>query len=396
MTEQVANAEPAPTTGAGGQTAPEQATTTATPAAAPSLDDELSAVYDRMQAKGAEQEQAKNALAKELSTPIAPEKTEDEVFKELTVSDEPAKAEGEPALSPAIAPPNSASAEIKALWATLPPKAQEFIAQREKDSHAKISEQGNELATFQPLRPVYEAMRHELGVHPGREAEVITNYLKADLYLRNDPIGCLRWLAESAGVDLAQAFGQKSQQAAQPPSETLDGLFRDERLDRDINPKVQKLEATVARLEGHLTARERADIAHRESTAQEIITKFSADKPYWADVKDDVTREVAILKQSNPRTPMEQLIQEGYDRAIWANKGVRERLLADQRHEADTKAEAARKAAEAEKQKQADKAKKMASLNQRTGSSASAPSVGGFLDDAALGAIYDRAVSGSR
>jgi len=59
-------------------------------------------------------------------------------------------------------------------------------------------------------------------------------------------------------------------------------------------------------------------------------------------------------------------------------------------------AEAARKAAEAEKQKQADKAKKMASLNQRTGSSASAPSVGGFLDDAALGAIYDRAVSGSR
>lgn len=397
MTEQVANAEPATLEVAGGQTAPETATTTTqTPTLSPeeSLDKALSDAYDRSMAQGTERDAAKTAAAKAL---VTPPHEEDPDLKALTVStDEPAKAEGEPALSPAIAPPNSASAEIKAIWATLPPKAQEFIAQREKDAHAKISEQGNELATYKPLHEVFDYLRQQ-GVQPGRETEVVRNWAAAQSFLDRDPTAGIKWLAESYGVDLAQLTGAKPQQATQQTPDGLDALFRDDRLDKEVLPIVQQLRGELAQVKGHLTARERAELSQRESTAKEIITKFAADKPYWSDVEQDVTREVAILKQANPRTPMDQLIQEGYERAIWASKTVRERMLADQKAEEAAKAEAARKAAEAEKAKQANKAKTMAAINQRTGTSASTPIANGkWDDDAAMGAIYDRIQAGSR
>jgi len=402
MTEQVANAEPASTTSAGGQAAPETATATTTPVqqTTPTLSPEeqldklLSDTYDRATAQGSERDAAKTAAAKAL---VTPPQEEDPDLKALTVSDEPAKAEGGPALSPATDPPQSASAEIKALWATLPSKAQEFIAQREKEAHTKISEQGNELKTYQPLRPVYDYVE-SIGIPRERAPEFIRNMTAAHDFLEKRPLDGIVWLTESYGVDKAQLAalltGQRPQQANQQTQDGLEGLFRDERLDKEVLPIVQQLRGELAQVKGQLTARERAEVTAKESTAKELITKFASDKPYWNDVEQDITQQVAILKHANPRTPMEQLIQEGYDRAVWANKAVRERILADQKHEEATKAEAARKAAEAEKAKQAEKAKKMAAINQRTGTSAQAPlSNGGWFDN--MEATYDR-ITGSR
>ena len=405
MTEQVANAEPASTTSAGGQAAPETATATTTPVqqTTPTLSPEeqldklLSDTYDRAHAQGTERDAAKTAAAKAL---VTPPQEEDPDLKALTVSDEPAKAGGGPALSPATDPPQSASAEIKALWATLPSKAQEFIAQREKEAHTKISEQGNELKTYQPLRPVYDYVE-SIGIPRERAPEFIRNMTAAHDFLEKRPLDGIVWLTESYGVDKAQLAalltGQRPQQANQQTQDGLEGLFRDERLDKEVLPIVQQLRGELAQVKGQLTARERAEVAARESTAKEVITKFASDKPYWDDLKDDVTKEVAFLKQFNPRARMEDLIQEGYERAERNNKSVRERVEADRKHEEATKAEAARKAAEAEKAKHADKAKKMNSLNQRTGTSAAMPIANGnWLDDAALGQTYDRIVSGSR
>ena len=398
MTEQVANAEPASTTSAGGQAAPETATATTTPVqqTTPTLSPEeqldklLSDTYDRAQVQGSERDAAKTAAAKAL---VTPPQEEDPDLKALTVSDEPAKAEGGPALSPATDPPQSASAEIKALWATLPPKAQEFIAQREKDVHAKISAQGNELATYKPLHEVFDYIRHQ-GIPQGREAEVVRNWAAAQAFLDRDPKAGIKWLAESYGVDLAQYNGSQQQGTQTPSADGLEGLFRDERLDKQVLPVVQQMAQRVQQLEGQLTARERAEVAARESTAKEVITKFAADKPYWNDVGQDVKEQVEILKRANPRTPMEELLQEGYRRATLVNKTVYERILADQKHEEATKAEAARKAAEAAKAAQAEKAKKMAAINQRTGTSAQAPlSNGGWFDN--MEATYDR-ITGSR
>ena len=402
MTEQVANAEPASTTSAGGQAAPETATATTTPVqqTTPTLSPEeqldklLSDTYDRAQAQGSERDAAKTAAAKAL---VTPPQEEDPDLKALTVSDEPAKAEGGPALSPATDPPQSASAEIKALWATLPPKAQEFIAQREKEAHTKISEQGNELKTYQPLHEVFGYLRQQ-GVPEGQEPVVVRNWAAAQAFLDRDSLEGVKWLVESYGVDKAQLVawltGQRPQQANQQTQDGLDGLFRDDRLDKEVLPIVQQLKGELAKVTSQLTARERAEVAARESIATEIITKFAADKPYWSDVGQDVKEQVEILKRANPRTPMEELLQEGYRRATLVNKTVYERILADQKHEEATKAEAARKAAEAAKAAQAEKAKKMAAINQRTGTSAQVPlSNGGWFDN--MDATYDR-ITGSR
>ncbi len=403
MTEQVANAEPATTEVAGGQTAPETATvtgslqldgaSTAQPTMSPEerLDKTLSDVFDRVTAQNGERDAAKTAAAKAA---VAPKHEEDPDLKALTVStDEPEKAVSEPAKSPAIAAPNSLSAEDKALWSKAPPEVQQAWAKREQEAHAKISEQGTELKTYQPLREVFDYLRHQ-GVQQGRETDVVRNWAAAQAFLDRDPKAGIKWLAESYGVDLAQYTGQGQPQATQAANDPMADLFQDPRVDREVKPLVQQLQSKLAQVESQLTARERAEVVQRQSNANEIVSKFSADKPYWADVYEDVCREAAVLQRANPRTPMEQLLQESYDRAIWANKGIRERMLSDQKAEEAAKAEAARKAAEAEKAAKADKAKKMAAINQRTGTSASTPlNNGRWDDDNAMGAIYDRAMA---
>jgi hypothetical protein len=400
MTEQVATATSEAPAVSGSEPAPVSQTTTTTSAPAAtalSLDEQLAAVYDKSMAERTAASNGKAPAQQEVK-PV--EVQEDPDIAALTVStDAPEKAAGEPALSPAIAAPNSLSAEMKAVWPTLNPKAQEFIAQREKEAHAKISEQGNELKTYQPLGEVYEFIRGQ-GVPRGRESEVVRNWAAAQAFLDKDPPAGLKWLAESYGVDLAQVAGLKQPTQQTQPSDGLEELFQDRRLDTKVLPVVAKLEQRQRQLESQLMARQQAEIDAKQSQANAVIAKFKSDpsrQAYWNDdLEAEVSRQVMLLQRVNPRASMEQLLEEGYDKAVWGLKDVRERILNDQKQAEATKAEEARKAAEAEKAKKAEQAKKMAALNQRSGANASTPAFDGRWDsDDAMGAIYDRIQAGS-
>jgi hypothetical protein len=368
MIDTAANAQPATPEVAGGQTAPETTSQTPAPASdaasstsSPSYDDELSRIYD---------------AAQEPKSPPAQEAQAE------PISDQPAKVEPEPGQSsPAIAAPHSWSADAKALWATLPPDAQRVVAQRESEAHRAITQMGNELKAYQPLRDVYSTL-NTWGVPQGREAEVINSWARAQQFLDSNPLEGLKWLAQSYKVDLAQLSGQGVQQT--PQSSSVDDLFRDPRLDQQVLPEVRAMKEQVARLQGQLTARERAEVQQRESTAQEVINQFANGKEDWADLMDEVTAEVAIIKQREPNASMQDLLQRAYDRARWANPTNRQRIL-------DTERKAAEEKALKDAQKAAAEAKKHAALNVRTGASASTPTFDGKWDDnSKLEALYDR------
>ncbi len=399
MSEQVATAQPE-TQVSGGQdtsvSAPAAASSAPETSAPVDLDAELSAVYDKAHAETTAADKTKADIARKLAEP--PTETGEEPASESTVQAQ--STASEPASSPAIAAPNSWTAEAKAHWSKLPPDVQTYVAQRESQVHKAITQMGTELSRLEPTHKVIEQDIRALGVPPGREAEVIQRWAHAERALQSDPVNSIRWLMEAYGVDPAQVLNGHGK-GAQPSQQddSLNDLFKDPRFDA-VQGELQQLKQQQRALVQQEYARQQAvqqyqaqQQAYALEQANSVISDFIA-KPevakIWDLVGDEVNRQVAILKQVNPRATMQELMQEGFDKAAYANKQTREILLADQRREADAQA-AKEKAAAAEK------AKKMAAINQRSGSSSATQTVKGRWDDTdAMGAIYDRIVAGSR
>jgi len=387
-------AAPAPvgaTAPAAERAAPQQVTIVETPK--PSYDEELSAIYDKVNTPAPDKAPAQNA--KTVAAALV-DTDEPELPLDLEITDPPEDTPSEPA-TPAIAAPNSWSTEQKAKWSTLPPATQSYIADREKDAHAKITQQGNELRQYQPVREIYEHIR-TLGVPAGREPEVIANWARAQAALDQNPGDGLKWLAKSYGVDLAQLAGNTT---AKSENETIDDLFRDPRLDR-IAPEVNELRNQVGALQRQLQARTHAESSSRQRQVEDVISTFSNRddvKDNWNVLETDIIHEIEVLKASDPNLvhDYEKLLAKAYDRALYANPESRARILADQQRKAQEVQEVSRKKEAEEAAKKQAQAKKVASMNVRTGATASTPTFDGKWDDKArLGAIYDRIQTGNR
>lgn len=330
------------------------------------LDQILSKVYDEQNAAPKKEE-------------VAPAEPTDQ---------QPAVAAAEPASSPAIGPPNSWSSEYQAKWNALPPEVQRYVHDRESQIHRQISQQGNELKQLKPVASVLDQFKGQY-FPPGREAEFVQQLAMANAALHERPAEVLQALAQHYGIDLAK-LGQPQQPNGQAQANTVDDLFKDPRVDQlraEYDRKFQQQEQYIRQLGGHLSARERAEAEQRHLSATEVISAFSKDKADWADLEDDIIREVKIVKEADPRAPMDKILADAYDRARWANPNIRQRILEQERRAEADKAqkELAKKQAEA---------KRHAATNVRTGATPQSPTVGAkWNDDAALSAIYDRITS---
>jgi hypothetical protein len=257
-------------------------------------------------------------------------------------SGQPEAAAPEPA-QPAIEAPQSWSAEMKAKFGTLPPDLREFIAKRESESHKAITQFGQQAKAFEPIRSSLERhadMIRANGVSPDQAIENMFSVAKA---LDTDPRGAIQAIAEMHGVDL-RSFAD----GAEPQAKA---------------PEVTALEQKLAKLEGILTAQQRQQIEQDRTSAAAEVTKFSADKPYFEEVR----QQMAKLIEAGAAASLE----DAYEQATWASPAIRERILQDQR-----KAEEAKR--QAETKKRADDAKRVAPLNQRSANGAS-PAVSGSI-----------------
>ena len=250
----------------------------------------------------------------------------------------------------AINAPQSWSAEMKAVFPTLPPAAQEFIAKRESEANAKITQQGQELSQYEPIKSVIEQHRDIFERNGLEYSDGLGRMLNAERMLERDPVTAIGMIAKAYGVDLGQLNGQQQPQ----------------------NNAEAALHQRIAQLEGRLNEqaqrdeeRSRAEAQTQQQSAQTIIEKFSQDKPDWADLETDVLVELTGInaaieaKLMQAKTPQEK-IQLAYDRAqrnnpdAWAKK-----------QEADRKTEEAKKLAEA--QKRAEEAKRSKVVNITSG-----------------------------
>jgi hypothetical protein len=345
-----------------------ETTTAAAPPAPKSLDDELGAIYDKLNGK---------------APPAAAVKSEPTQAAPVQKAADP---------TPVADYPANWDAAYKDHWGKLPPEVQKFISEREQKTHQTLDRQGQVIKYFEPISGVLQTM-NQLGVQPGTEAQMIQSWMQADRYLSQNPSEALKWLAQQYNVDLAQIAGQPQQPAQQNP---IDDLFKDPRYDtlakqnEALQQKLAALEQQQQKVVGSLTAREQAEAQRQTAYISEQIQKFASDRPYFAQLEDEITHEVNLIKAKEPSLPIDKLLDKAYDRAIYANPQIRERVLADQRKAEMEKAqkEAAVKTAQA---------KKLSSMNVRTGASASTPTFDGRWDDGdKLSALYDQISTGRR
>ncbi len=337
----------------------------------PTWDEELGAVYDKAQIDSPESwtDSAEVEALREASTPSENAPKAPDTPGDKSTAQQP------------LAAPHSWSAEMKAQWGKYSPAEQTYFAEREKEAHTKITQQGNELRQFQPVREIYDWIRNQ-GVPSGREPEVIANWARAQAALDANPKEGLKWLANSYKVDLAE-LARETAQTGQ--GSEYDDVFHDPRLEK-ISSEVAQLRAQNAHLYRTMTAREQAEQSARERQLEDMIETFSKGVPDWDAIEPHMAHEIAAVRDLEPNISHEQLLQKATERARWANPTTRARMLEEEKRQRDE--EAAKKAAQA---------KKVASMNMRTGASASTPAFDGKWDDKAnLGALYDRIQSGSK
>ena len=246
---------------------------------------------------------------------------------------------------PAIDMPKSWSADRAAIWEAMSPEAREVIAQREQDAHKQISQQGQQIAQFEPVTRILEQyaglfQRTGVNVETG-----LANLLNAAERMDSNPRAAIQYFADTYGVDLREMAGLQPGEGATP--ETAQLLNHIRQLEARLDENSQRIDRDES-------LRQQAEL----KSVQEKIDAFSKDKPDWADLEKDVMTEIVGLKASIasgliPQKAPEDILALAYERAqknnpdAWAKKVERDRKEAEKKRieEAQKTAKDVRKSA---------------------------------------------------
>jgi hypothetical protein len=243
------------------------------------------------------------------------------------VSDQAPQMEASEAAKP-IAPPYSWSADNKELFSKLPREMQEYLSKREQERESFVGRKAQEVSAvkerFAPVERIvtqYSDTFKKANIDPYQGLESL---VLAQQYLDKDPVGALRLMAQSYGLDLSQlANGADSTQPAQ----------------QQAYPQMHYLTNELETIRGKLAAIEqekiaqhqRAAISEVESFANEMDSSGKLIRPFMGDVHEQMMDEVRLIRLRNPELPARQILQQAYETSCWKNPNVRGRLIEQQR-----------------------------------------------------------------
>jgi hypothetical protein len=267
-------------------------------------------------------------IAKDQAAPVAAD-------AQLTPSTDAAKA-SEVAAQPATnAPPAGWTAAEKAEWAKLSPAVQAAVSRREQEMSRGGQQWSEEKRRYEAvLSPVAEAARRN-----GMNTEQgLTALLNAQSFLERDPTAAIKWLAQSHGVNLATLAGQPAEvSSAQSPD--IEAIVR-QAVQRSVAPIVAPIQQRWQQEEHR----------QQEMTTQMVVTFAAAPgHEHFGSVEQDIMDLIPPLKERNPTWTPQQVLQEAYDRAVYANPATRQTILTARETAADEKrrTEAAQRATKA-------------------------------------------------
>jgi hypothetical protein len=313
-------------------------------------------------------ERARGPDGKFLPKEAAESEPEGEPEPELPLEE----GEGEPA-APAVTEPSADvpqhwSREDKDLIAGLPADKQQAVVDRIKRMTAELTPRLQEAAE---IRRQYQGAMELFQPHLqglAQQGRTPSDIIRAWASIEQDMIQG-REVASRGGVNErgAQHVARMIQAYNIDPG-AVAALLRGEQIPGGqsngsngaapaavIPPQVAE---TITRLEQRINQRDQAEQQQRELSTQAQIDAFANEKdetgaakhPYFAELERDMM-VLAQIEISQGKVPT---IPDLYDRAVYANRETRSKVLADQRSQATRKAAAERKA-------QAEKATRAAS-----------------------------------
>lgn len=243
------------------------------------------------------------------------------------VSDQAPQVEASEAHKP-IAPPYSWSADNKELFGKLPREMQEYLSKREQERESFVGRKAQEVSAvrerYAPVERIVTQYsdtfkRVNMDPYQGLESLVL-----AQQYLDQDPVGALRLMAQSYGLDLSQlANGAESTQPAQPQAYPQMHYLTNE---------LETIRGKLAAFENEKMAQQqRAAVSEVETFANEMDSGGKLIRPFMADVHDQMMDEIRLIRSRNPELSARQILQQAYETSCWKNPNVRGRLIEQQR-----------------------------------------------------------------
>lgn len=320
-----------------------------------SIQDSMSAVFDKMQEEPASEtpapepepkpeEESAEASPLEDGTEAeekveAPEPTEE---AESKTEDAPKDKDSDNSEQPTEKIPISLSEEVKKNWDEIPDYVRKEIVKREADQTKFIQKNSEFIKHSQAIRNLeapYQAMMQAL------KADPITAYQDHlnTAYILNSG-------TPQQKADLIQktinAYGvQLPSQKSSDDDWDFDSVSTD--------PKIEELTNQVNQLTQMLNSQQQNDQLMQQSSADKVISDFRADP------KHKYFDEVNPLMQSMLQSGAAKDLSEAYDMATMAHPSVRTSVLAE-------KAKAGKEAKRKDAQKKSEAAKKVAGTNLRS------------------------------
>ncbi len=280
--------------------------------------------------------------------PTDPLRFKDGTFKSAKTDAAPAKAAAPQPKSPAtdntakaseavskptFAPPAGWAADAKTAWTalqaampTLPPAVQSALGaihaaavKRDEAADAGFRQYSEKTKAYERLFAPLEQESQRRGMSA---SDGLQRLLDGEIFFRTQPAQAVLWLAKEHGLNLAEiAANPPAPQAVREP--TIPPQF------------VQHVSSLEERLNGMLMDQNMS-----------ALDQFSADpkNAHYADVEDQLPGIMRELASANPGMKGVPLLQAAYERAIWLNEDVREKIWADR--QAQTTQAATQKVAE--------------------------------------------------
>lgn len=263
-------------------------------------------------------------------TKAAPEKVA--AAEQVSPSTDAAKVSEVAAQTATLTPPAGWTAAEKAEWQKLPPAVQAAVSRREAEIARGGQQWSEEKRRYEAvLSPVAEAARRN-----GLTTEAgLKSLLDAQAFLERDAAGAIKWLAQSHGVNLATLAGHQPDEVPSAQTPDIAALVRQ----------------AVAPIVAPIQQRWQAEEQRQTEMTTQMVVEFSNSEghEHFNAVQQDIMDLIPPLKERNPSWTPQQILQEAYDRATYANPVTRQTILTarEQAAEERRRAEASQRATKA-------------------------------------------------
>ncbi len=326
-----------------------------------SLDDDISKLYDELEAEGddgdedessdeleasdegsdddeprsrARDRQGRFAKADEDEEGDTPESQ-----TQPTIDSSVVQQPQEPLRAPLLAP-GGWSKEEKEVFASLPRAAQEAILRRETEQRQTFTHKTEEAARikeqFEPLAGALEPHRGRFQKAGVSDVEAVSNMLAWQEEFESDPVTTLHRLAATAGLSLAEVAQQAPRQ--------FDPAYRQ---------MIQPFQNELKEIRGMLEGFKKQEFDQKSARAMEEINQFIDAKdasgralhPFAYELGEVIGQKASVLRKADPSLSLTHALKDAYYLVVQQNPEVQAAIRQlDEKAKLNTGIEKAKKA----------------------------------------------------